>query len=345
MSIRIAALGVSHWHSVYDAAYLRHLARMPDVELVGVQDDRQAVAQRRAAEVGNPPAFDDAARMLDTLQPDFVIALGRHDRMARIAHDLLDRGLPFMMEKPMGLNAVEVQSIAARVLETGAFVAVPMPQRLSAFARHALRMLRSGQFGPLSHLYIRTNRFTSARYPAWDCPWMLDPAASGGGCLRNLGMHGLDIFLLLTGGHAQVTGAQIGHRALETPVEDYATVLLRTPDGICGTLEVGNTYPRRTTEGTAPGAGRDKLLDGADGEWKIAGRDALLMAKDGNIRIVTADGEENFVDLPSENPAARTLADILSAWRDGRPPPVGVHDCLKAVRLIDDAYLVATAGI
>src|SRR5262249_32920129 len=32
-----------------------------------------------------------------------------------------------------------------------------------------------------------------ARYPAWDCAWMLDPAEAGGGCLRNLGPHGLAI--------------------------------------------------------------------------------------------------------------------------------------------------------
>ncbi|MFM0395168.1 Gfo/Idh/MocA family protein [Paraburkholderia phytofirmans] len=343
MTIRIAALGVSHWHSIYDAAYLRHLARMPEVELIGVQDSNPAVAAQRATEVGHPAVFASATQMLDTLRPDFVVALGRHDTMAGVAHDLLERRLPFLMEKPMGLNAKEVATIAERVRAQGSYVAVPMPQRDSAFVRHARRMLAEGAFGPLSHLYIRTNRFTSARYPAWNCEWMLDPQASGGGCLRNLGMHGLDIFLSLTGETACVTGAQFGYQALRTRVEDYASVLLRTPTGVCGTLEVGNTYPRRTTEGVQPGAGRDKLLDGADGEWKIVGRDALLMAKDGNIRIVTADGEQNFSDLPTENPAYHCLASILTAWRDGLPPPVGVEDCLNAVRLIDEAYALGNA--
>ena len=35
MSIRSAAIEVSHWHSLYDSAYLRHLACMPDVQLIG----------------------------------------------------------------------------------------------------------------------------------------------------------------------------------------------------------------------------------------------------------------------------------------------------------------------
>ena len=39
---------------------------------------------------------------------------------------------------------------------------------------------------------------------------MLDPAEAGGGCLRNLGPHGLDMFIYLTGEEAQVTGAEVG---------------------------------------------------------------------------------------------------------------------------------------
>ena len=33
MTIRVAAIEVSHWHALNDAAYLRHLVAMPDVEL------------------------------------------------------------------------------------------------------------------------------------------------------------------------------------------------------------------------------------------------------------------------------------------------------------------------
>jgi hypothetical protein len=38
MTIRVAAIEVSHWHALHDAAYLRHLIAMPDVELVAIQD-------------------------------------------------------------------------------------------------------------------------------------------------------------------------------------------------------------------------------------------------------------------------------------------------------------------
>ena len=53
MTIRIAAIEVSHWHAVYDAAYLRHLIAMPDVELVAIQDsDADVAAKREVAAFG-----------------------------------------------------------------------------------------------------------------------------------------------------------------------------------------------------------------------------------------------------------------------------------------------------
>jgi predicted dehydrogenase len=325
MRTRVAAIEVSHWHSLYDAAYLRHLADMPDVEIVGVQDPDREVAAQRAAAVGGPPTFADYRAMLAATRPDFVLALGRHRHMAEVAHHLLDHRHPFVMEKPMGLNAAEVRGVAAKASATGGFAAVPLARRYDPFTVQARRLLAAGRLGPLSHLYFRLNRPTSARYPAWQSPWMLDPAEAGGGCLRNLGPHGLDLFLHLTGEDATVTGAQLSWRALEQPVEDYASVLVRSASGILGTIEVGNTVPAQ----------------GSDEEIVIAGRDGIFQSNGSALRLFTADGEET---MPGEapEPLARTaLRDALEHWRRGAPPPISVHDCARAVALIDRAYELA----
>lgn len=340
MSIRIAAIEVSHWHALNDPAYLRQLARMPGVELVGLHDPVLSIAERRAAEVGGPPCFDDHRRMIEATKPDFVLALGRHDRMAALAIELIERGLPFMMEKPMGLDAAEVGRVAALARERGAFVALPMPMRFSPFWEEAQRLQSSGKFGPLSHVYMRMNRFSSARYPAWDCPWMLDPAHSGGGCLRNLGAHGFDMFAQLTGEEPEVTAAQLSHRANCERIEDYVSVLLRTPSGVLGTLEIGYAYPRVPTPDNQ-GPGRDKLLDGADGEWKVCGRDALLMAKDGRLRIVTRDAERELPGEPLASPSYQLLQDVLGRWQRREAPLAGVADAWRAARLTDRAYALA----
>src|SRR5437867_1657314 len=231
VSARIAAIGVSHWHSLYDSAYLRHLAAIPDTKLVALQDTSAAIAAQRAAELGDPAVYTDYRRMLTDVKPDFVIALGRHSSMAETALYLLDQGYPFLMEKPMGVDADEVRRVAERAAAKHAFVAVPLGQRYQPCVARARSLSAEARFGPLSHIYFRLNRPTSARYVAWDAPWMLDPRDAGGGCLRNLGPHGLDLFPFLTGEDAQVTGAQISARALDRAVEDYASVLLRSASG------------------------------------------------------------------------------------------------------------------
>src|SRR6266446_8344813 len=146
--IRIAAIEVSHWHSLYDAAYLRHLAAMPDVQLVGLSDPSRDILAHRAAALGRPPTFTDYRAMLAEVRPDFVIALGRHRGMAETAHYLLDQGLPFLMEKPIGIDAGEVRGVADKAAAKGAFAAVPLYQRFHPFVARAREMLTEGRFGP-----------------------------------------------------------------------------------------------------------------------------------------------------------------------------------------------------
>jgi predicted dehydrogenase len=114
-------------------------------------------------------------------------------------------------------------------------------------------------------------------------------------------------------------------KALGQPVEDYASVLLRSASGVLGTIEIGNTFPR----------------DGTDGEWKIAGRDAILTQTDETIRLETAAGTETSTGELTEPLALSALRDALEHWRRGAPPPISVHDCARVVRLIDQAYTLA----
>jgi len=327
MTIRVAAIEVSHWHALNDASYLRHLVAMPDVQLIALQDSDGGIVARRATEVGNPKTFTDYREMLGETRPDFVVALGRHRQMAAIAHDLIDLGYPFLMEKPMGINAAEVEAVAAKADRRKAFIAVPLAQRYAPFATRARDLIAAGRFGPLSHIYVRINRPGPARYPAWDCAWMLDPAEAGGGCLRNLGSHGLDMFCHLTGEGAQVTGAQLSRRTHELKIEDYASVMLRSDSGILGTVEVGNGYPRI----------------GTDGEWKVAGRDAILTMKDNVMKLATEKGDESVPGTDVTVPYFTAVRDALDHFVRGEPAPIGVHDCLRAVRLIDAAYARASA--
>jgi predicted dehydrogenase len=107
------------------------------------------------------------------------------------------------------------------------------------------------------------------------------------------------------------------------PVEDYASVLIRSKSGVLGTVEVGNGFPR----------------EGTDVDLKVAFRDAILLAKHGAITLETAAGGQ-ALPLP-DDPPVNVLRLTVEAAAGGGRPPVSVHDCYLAVRLIDLAYLAA----
>jgi len=339
MPVRIAVTEVSHWHALRDAAYLARMARVADVALVGLHDPDGDRAARVAGELdpalGTPNLFTDYREMLDAAKPDFVLALGRHSVMAQMAHDLLDAGVPFLMEKPMGVDAEEVRAIAEKATATGGFAAVPLFQRYLPFVTRAREMLDQGLFGPLSHLSFRSLRPGSDRYVNWGAPWMLDPAVAGGGCLRNVGLHGLDLFVHILGEDAEVMSAQISNRALGQAVEDYACVQLRSAGGVLGTVEVGNTFPYQGP----PRPDGDYVLAG--GELLLSGRDALLISRGGSLRTITADHQDVSPAAPEREPPLAILQDTIERWRSGAPPVTDAWDCWRAMVLADRAYELA----
>ena len=65
---RVAAIGVNHWHALYDPAYMLMLKAMPEVEIVALHDDDEARARERVEKLalGQPPRiFTDHKRMLE----------------------------------------------------------------------------------------------------------------------------------------------------------------------------------------------------------------------------------------------------------------------------------------
>src|SRR5207244_3336493 len=142
-------------------------------------------------------AYADVEAMLDDASPELAIVLGEPARMTSAARAVLARRLPMVAEKPLGLTAADVTSIAELAERAGAFAAVAFVNRMRAIWTELASL--GSTAGPLSHLSVRIINGPPARYRQWDSGWMLDPARSGGGALHNLGIHGVDAFLALSG--------------------------------------------------------------------------------------------------------------------------------------------------
>ena len=85
--------------------------------------------------------------------------------------------------------------------------------------------------------------------------------------------------------------------------------------------------------------GDAELLRSVAAKLVAAGRDAILaLHHDDTLRVITSSGEETTSAPPPAPLYPAAVREILDAWQRGAPPPTSVHDCLKFVRLIDQAY-------
>ena len=324
---RVAAIDVSHWHSAYDAAYLRILRDL-GCDIVGVSDRDERIARDRAERFGSTP-YTDYRRMIETTRPEFVIALGRHCDMPETFRFLVDAGIPFLMEKPWGTYPDTVADLARLAAEKDAWVTVPFMVRYSFWAVTVKRMIAEGAFGRISHIVYRGIRPTMRRYIEWDSPWMAEKSQAGGGALLNLGGHGFDIARFVTGEEPQVVSAVVSQQAHRTEVEDYALATMRTPSGILFHNEVGYTMPTWPANQT-------------DGEQKVAGERLLLRQVPGGLQIL-APGRDEIIPQPPQWVAGypRAVREALEAYGRGDPPPIPASECAHAVRLIFDSYHAA----
>jgi predicted dehydrogenase len=189
------------------------------------------------------------------------------------------------------------------------------------------RLAAAGRAGSLAHAQFRIVNGPPERYRDDGVGWMLDPAVSGGGALRNLGIHGVDAALALAEGELTLKCASIRrsiHKA-ET-IEDHALLVLADAAGALFTVEAGYTFA--------------SMRPGGDFEWRIATANAYLVDSGATAFAATLDDGEQRALAPLP-PAVRYdtfAADTLARLRAGQPPSVGMNDYVRAMRLIDLAY-------
>lgn len=320
--MRIAVIGVGHWHA---PMHLDAVARA-GAQLVGVCDDdaelAAAVGRQRSAH-----AWSDPSTMLDASAPELVVAMGRPERVLEVAGALVERGIPCVVEKPIGTSGASLAPLLALVRERGAFVAVPLVNRYSALWTRLADLRTAGRAGRAVHAHFRVINGSPERYRRLGVPWMLDARLAGGGALRNLGVHPIDAFAQLVGEGVEIA---IDSAVVRAPADDpnadtFAALQLSTPSGTLATIEVGYTLA---------------TMRGSDTEWRVAVDGAYLVDRNQTLRVATLDdGADDTTTIPSV--ATRYdefLADTLARVRDGRGPGVSLSDYHRANVVIDDAY-------
>src|SRR6267154_5513689 len=168
---RVAVVGADHYHATSTPNYLRIL-QSQKLAIAGVHAPDAGTASKWASQYGSTP-YTDYRTMIEKTRPEFVVALGHHAAMPAEFRFLVETGIPFLMEKPWGIDANTVNQLADLAESKKAWAAVPMPFRYSWFAETAVAMRDRGELGTLSHGLMRFNQPGVQRYRDLGSPWML----------------------------------------------------------------------------------------------------------------------------------------------------------------------------
>jgi len=147
----------------------------------------------------------------------------------------LRAGKHVLCEKPMALHYAEAESMQQTAAETGRILGVAYYRRLYAKVERARQLLDAGAIGrPV---------FAEATSHDWFLPtadfrgWLIDPAKAGGGPLRDIASHRIDLMNYLFGTPARVSG-HLSTLVHAIPVEDNATVTIEYEGGVRGLVDV-----------------------------------------------------------------------------------------------------------
>lgn len=317
--MRIALLGVSHWHLPL------YLPGLPAGSVVGISDDSIQIAQPFADKYGCS-VYTDYKRMLQETKPDFVFAFAPHYRMKEVAMFLLESGIPFSMEKPAGLNATEVEALYETCEKKKGFCAIPFVWRYSDTVNELKKVYLKT---PIVHMSYRFVAGPPSRYLATS-PWMLSKKMAGGGCMTNLGVHFIDMAMFLTNSSSAEVLASSWQYRPEYDIETYATSLLRFSGGASLLLESGYAYPMSEESKR-------------ENRWTIVTEGGYYILADNKLEIREYGTEPVMVALNTDSDVyyAEYTRTTLRDWATGTRPRASLKEMLDVSRVLDEMNVKA----
>ncbi|MBT2224946.1 Gfo/Idh/MocA family oxidoreductase [Nonomuraea sp. NEAU-A123] len=310
--------------------------------VVGSSPSRSAVL---ADEWDVPVRYPDLAAVLADDAVDVVHICTPNALHADQAVAALRAGKHVICEKPIATSLADAQRLASVAAETGRTLAVPYVYRYHPLVREIRARRMNGDFGAWQLLH--GSYLQDWMLDAGTANWRVDAALGGPSrAFADIGSHWCDLVEWVAGVRFHEVTARLGITKPERPAgsgstfgpasgttsdhlrpvttEDVATVLLRTAEGVLGSLTVSQVSAGR----------KNRLwfeLDGAAGSavFDQENPEAVWLGNTEGAQIVVRD--------PSQGSAEQRRLATLPAGH-----AQGYGDCFRA--FVDDAYS-AMAGL
>ena len=287
-------------------------------ELAGVCDLDRDRAEHNARLFGGRP-YTDMHQMIDAEQPDGVIICIGPDAHARLAPQVMQRGIPVYTEKPPAPTAAAALEVARASRETGVLCTTAFKKRYAAAYQRARQWLDG--FDP-ADLYSLSIDYASANYSGEDArrSFLLDFA-----------IHAIDLVGYLFGDVERVF-------AFARPGHAYA-VSLAFANGAVGSMNLTD--------------GRSFTVPTEEVELTVRGGHSMTIHNSSCWRITDAGRPTEWREPPTFTSAGDSghdtghlaeLVDFVAAIQEGRPTRSTIFASTRSMILYEAIHHSAATG-
>ena len=249
--------------------HIEAIRRLGFVEVAGLAETSQEMAEKKAAELGIPKAFGDYREMLKDSEIQVVHNCTPNHLHFAINKEIILAGKHVVSEKPLAMNSDESAELLELAEKQGVIHAVNFNYRQHASVQNLKAKITEGELG-------KVNLVHGSYLQDWllyetDYNWRLAPEVGGKSrAVADIGSHWCDTVQFVTGkrivevfadlatvvpvrkkpaGNVATFGAQTAEdmQYEDVPIntEDYASVLVRFEDGARGVFTVSQVSAGR----------------------------------------------------------------------------------------------------
>jgi myo-inositol 2-dehydrogenase/D-chiro-inositol 1-dehydrogenase len=229
MTLQIGIIGTG-WFSKVHA---KILANMEGVKLQAVCGTSKAKAAALAAEFDIPTSFENVNDMLDAGRLDAIYILVPPMSHGEMELQLIERGIPFFIEKPIGLDVNVPTRILTQIRNKSLITSVGYHFRYTEAIQHMQQQLKKQEIGMITGQWMGGMPLVA---------WWRDQTRSGGQFIEQT-THLVDIMRFCAGEIDEVYAVydnRIMHKQYEgVTVTDVGTVTMKFKSGVIA--NVSNT--------------------------------------------------------------------------------------------------------
>ncbi len=245
----------------------------------------------------------------DRLHPEQVSAAAR-------------AGKPVLVEKPFALDRASGQAAIETAARNKTLVAFAHNRRFLPAVRQMSELIVSGRLGRVLHVEGNFSSNYGLRFKPG--MWRADPTETVAGGMTGMGIHHVDLMIMLAGPIARVQ-AKGRRQLLEVPVDDNVTLSIDFASGATGAF---------TTLITTSPIWRFRVL-GSEGWAEMIGEGRLLTCQG------TQPVQETFFPVVSTE---RIELEAFARAIDGEAYPVSAQDALHGVSVLEAVAASIKAG-